>query len=136
MKEKFTLHPQLEKDTLKISDLDLCQLRLHRNCENPWIILVPRVPKIRELMDLAPSERALLNKEIEITSTLLSEIFKPYKINLGALGNMVDQFHFHVIARYKGDKGWPGPLWGKPLFKNENVSETWLVRLRASLNQR
>lgn len=130
----FKLHPQLEKDTLKIKDLALCEMRLHKNSEIPWIILIPKREGVVELLDLTLKERDELYREIELASSTLKEIFKPYKINLGALGNMVSQFHFHVIARYQGDKGWPGPIWGKPLLKNESVSETWRQRLLSSLN--
>ena len=34
------------------------------------------------------------------------------KINIGALGNIVRQLHFHVIGRHDGDPAWPGPVWG------------------------
>ena len=33
-------------------------------------------------------------------------------MNVGALGNMVSQFHLHLIARHNGDAAWPGPVWG------------------------
>ena len=35
-----------------------------------------------------------------------------HKINIGALGNVVRQFHLHVVARTIGDPAWPGPVWG------------------------
>jgi diadenosine tetraphosphate (Ap4A) HIT family hydrolase len=37
---------------------------------------------------------------------------KAYKINVGALGNIVRQLHRHVVARVVGDPAWPGPVWG------------------------
>ena len=48
-------------------------------------------------------------------------LFKPHKMNLAALGNMVPQLHLHHIARYKGDPAWPAPVWGKhPAVPYEN----------------
>lgn len=33
-------------------------------------------------------------------------------MNVGSLGNIVQQLHIHVVARFEGDKAWPGPIWG------------------------
>ena len=38
--------------------------------------------------------------------------FEVQKLNLGALGNVVPQFHLHLIGRRAGDPAWPGPVWG------------------------
>ena len=38
--------------------------------------------------------------------------FKPHKLNVAALGNLVPQLHVHVIARYQDDIAWPRPVWG------------------------
>lgn len=35
------------------------------------------------------------------------------KVNIAAIGNMVPQFHFHVIGRWKTDPYWPGVVWGR-----------------------
>ncbi len=43
---------------------------------------------------------------------MLAGVAKPEKINVGALGNMVRQFHVHVVARSPGDPNWPKPVWG------------------------
>jgi diadenosine tetraphosphate (Ap4A) HIT family hydrolase len=34
------------------------------------------------------------------------------KLNIAALGNVVSQFHVHVIARRHADAAWPKPVWG------------------------
>ena len=33
-------------------------------------------------------------------------------MNVAALGNQVPMLHVHIIARYKDDAAWPGPVWG------------------------
>ncbi len=134
MKKDFTLHPQLAKDTLSVCTLKLCEVRIHKNSEVPWFILIPQVPDMVELTDLEAGQRSELYQEIELISELVKKRFAPHKINLGALGNIVPQFHFHVIARYRGDKGWPGPIWGKPLQKSEAVTKKWRQDLLAALN--
>ncbi len=50
--------------------------------------------------------------EITLCSQLLEKIHTPDKINVGALGNLVPQLHIHVIARFRTDVAWPGPVWG------------------------
>ena len=34
------------------------------------------------------------------------------KINIATIGNVVSQFHLHVIARHADDEAWPAPVWG------------------------
>lgn len=35
------------------------------------------------------------------------------KVNLATIGNLVPQFHLHVIGRWKTDPYWPGVVWGR-----------------------
>ncbi|MGY9005638.1 MAG: HIT domain-containing protein, partial [Alphaproteobacteria bacterium] len=78
----------------------------------PWIILVPERGGVREIHDLSIEDRAILMEEITLISTTLDGLFKPDKMNVGALGNIVPQLHIHVIARTSKDAAWPGPVWG------------------------
>lgn len=78
----------------------------------PWLILVPRRPGLSELHDVAADDMAQLTDEICQASRTLQSSFAPDKINVGALGNMVAQLHIHVIARFRDDPAWPGPVWG------------------------
>lgn len=112
MAPMFRLHPRLDQDTAPIADLALCRLRLMNDARYPWLILVPAKPDLRELHDLAASDRSLLMDEICQASQALERLFQPDKINVGALGNLVPQLHIHVIARRSGDPAWPGPVWG------------------------
>ena len=34
-------------------------------------------------------------------------------MNVAALGNMVPQLHVHHVVRYRDDRAWPSPVWGK-----------------------
>ena len=63
-------------------------------------------------MDLAAPDRARLMEEIALNANALKGLYGPDKINIGALGNLVRQFHVHVVARRVGDPAWPGPVWG------------------------
>lgn len=106
------LHPQLADDTHPIAQWPLSDLRLMDDANHPWLILVPRVEGASELIDLTDTQQAELTREIAIASRALQAAFKPHKLNVAALGNIVPQLHVHVIARFKDDIAWPRPVWG------------------------
>lgn len=109
----FMLHDQLRRDTLPVCRMKLCLVQLMNDAQYPWLILVPTVEDITEIADLNEKQRKLLINEIAQTQRVLNHVFQPHKLNVGALGNMVSQLHVHVVARYREDPAWPGPIWGK-----------------------
>lgn len=109
----FTLHPQLAKDTLWITDFFLCKALLMNDSNYPWIILVPQVVDIYELHELNHKQRRALWDESERVSNALLQLFDSTKLNIAALGNIVPQLHIHHIARRTDDAAWPAPVWGK-----------------------
>ena len=110
---RYELHPQLAADTHPLAALELCELRLMDDSNYPWLILVPRVPNARELVDLDAAQRHRLTDEIDLAARLLRDAFRPHKLNVAALGNVVPQLHVHVIAREESDPAWPAPVWGR-----------------------
>jgi len=106
------LHPQLADDTHPVASWPLCELRLMDDANHPWLILVPRVVDAVELVDLSVAQQTELMREVGVASRMLQNEFKPYKLNVAALGNLVPQLHLHVIARYQDDIAWPRPVWG------------------------
>ena len=107
------LHPQLADDTHPLSSLELCELRLMDDGNYPWLVLVPRVMDAVELVDLDAGQRHRLTDEIDAASKALRTVFRPHKLNVAALGNLVPQLHVHVIARFEDDPAWPAPVWGR-----------------------
>lgn len=112
------LHPQLADDTHPIAQWHLSDLRLMDDANHPWLILVPRVEGASELIDLTESQQAELTREIAAASRALQAAFKPHKLNVAALGNIVSQLHVHVIARFEDDIAWPRPVWGMASAKS------------------
>lgn len=108
----WQLHAQLAADTVVVCELDLCQVLLSRDSSFPWLILVPRRMEVRELFELTARDRQRLTDEITQASIAMAALFAPDKINVASLGNVVPQFHVHVIARYRADRSWPRPIWG------------------------
>lgn len=131
----FTLHPQLQKDTTLIGEFPLCLVLLHRDNAVPWLILVPKVANLLEFHHLSTEQQRQFLTESQAVSELLENEFKPDKINLGALGNLVPQLHYHHIARFKDDIAWPGPVWGNTRGEwRDEVQQAELVqRIQALL---
>jgi diadenosine tetraphosphate (Ap4A) HIT family hydrolase len=108
----WSLYPQLERDTVAIGDLPLCRVLLINDANYPWLLLVPRRPRVSEIIDLPGREQVQLMGEIAQASTAMKSATGCDKINVAALGNVVPQLHVHVIARSHGDAAWPKPVWG------------------------
>ena len=109
----FALHPQLAADTFAVGDFPCGRLLLMNDAQYPWCILVPRIAGAKELHKLDDADQLQVLRESVALSRAMELLFKPHKMNLAALGNMVPQLHLHHIARYKGDPAWPAPVWGK-----------------------
>lgn len=135
MTDYFTLHERLAADTVALTDWPLCRVLLMNDASYPWLILVPRRPGLKEFHDLAAPDLALATAEICRASRALQSRVAPDKINIGALGNMVPQLHIHVIARFRDDPAWPGPVWGaRPAVPYESGElQERSAALRASL---
>lgn len=131
----FELHPRLAADTVAVADLPLCAVRLMQDANFPWLILVPRVPDMRELHHLTPDDRQQLLEEVVRASAVLERLFRPDKLNIGALGNLVPQLHVHVVARWQTDSAWPGPVWGSGPARPYDPAERdeLVARLAAAL---
>ena len=108
----WSLHPQLKHDTIDIGDLPLSKVLVIKDANYPWLLLVPRRPEVKEIIDLDEVEQAQLTTEVSRAGRALKEITKCDKLNIAALGNVVPQLHVHVIARRASDAAWPRPVWG------------------------
>ncbi len=108
----FELDPRLAADSSHVAKLRLCDVRLMNDARWPWLVLVPQVPGARDLIDLPAHRQLQLWQEIDHCSRVLHTHFRPHKLNVAALGNVVAQLHVHVIARQTTDAAWPKPVWG------------------------
>jgi diadenosine tetraphosphate (Ap4A) HIT family hydrolase len=131
----FALHPQLAADTLPVGDLALSRVLLMNTTRFPWLMLVPRRPDVREIIDLPTHEQATLWREISAVSVLVRDLFRAEKLNVCAIGNMVPQLHVHVIARFTTDEAWPRPVFGfaPPLPYSPTAAKELAARIAAGL---
>lgn len=107
----FQIDSRLAATCVTLIDWPLCRVLLKNNADYPWLILVPRQNELRDMDDLSPPLRHQLIDEITQLSTIVKTYFKPDKLNVGTLGNIVSQLHIHIIARYSHDNLWPHGIW-------------------------
>ena len=87
---------------------------------------------VKEITDLAPAERMLLNDAVWQVELAQREVLSPAKINVASLGNMTPHIHWHVIPRFADDAHFPSPVWAAAVRQTE---ETVLAARRALLPQ-
>lgn len=121
-------------DSDYISDLELSQLRLYKDGDLDWFLLVPRIENVKDWDDLDEKQQIQLTTEINYVCKLLKRFGKPDKINVGSLGNMVPQMHIHIIARKKNDRAWPAAIWGTKSKKSYQsyMAQEWKKRVNES----
>ncbi len=133
---EFTLHGTLAADTVEAARWPLCRVLLAKDSRYPWLILVPQRAEMTEIHRLDPADQSQLMTEITRASRALETLHTPDKINVAALGNMVPQLHIHIVARFRTDAAWPGPIWGAhpPVPYAAAELDAALEALRQALN--
>ena len=111
--QDFKLDERLGRDTVKLADWPLSEVLLMNDSQYPWVILVPRCAGVSEIYELSEADQQLLLRESVFLGRLLMSVFSGDKLNVGALGNVVNQLHLHHVVRFESDIAWPGPVWGK-----------------------
>lgn len=135
MTADFQLHPRLAADTVDLGSLALCRVLLMKDARYPWFILVPERPDVTEIFQLDADDRRQLIEESTQLSRCMMERFRPDKLNIGAIGNLVPQLHVHHVARYRSDAAWPNPVWGRlpSLPYGEGEAERLAAEMRGAL---
>lgn len=88
---------------------------------------------VAEMTDLLPADRTHLFEVVMATESALRTLLNPDKINLASLGNMVPHLHWHVIARFRDDRHFPEPIWGKPQRAGERPAQLDAVALARAI---
>jgi diadenosine tetraphosphate (Ap4A) HIT family hydrolase len=131
----FELNPNIAADTFPVAELKLCTVRLMRDANYSWLLLVPRIAYTTEIVDLTPDHRQALMDDVVKAGVALRETCACDKLNVATLGNVVSQIHVHVIARRHDDVSWPKPVWGAVPAKAypPGAAETLAAKLAARL---
>jgi len=124
---QWQLHPQLAADTHLIAENDKLQLRLLDEARYPWVIIVPKISGAVEIFDIPDSLQQQLHSIATAIGKLMLSRKDITKLNMGYLGNVVPQLHYHVLGRSEADPAWPGPVWGHS--PREPIDEREATRL-------
>ena len=119
----FQLDPRLADDCFIMSESKQFIVLLMNNALIPWFIVVPKTDKT-ELHELDSTTQTQIFSIINRLSAFISSDYKPDKINVAAIGNIVQQLHIHIVVRYKTDCYWPGVVWGgteKEAYKEKKI---------------
>lgn len=130
----FQLHKSLKHDCIELGHFQLCRVLLMDDNQFPWFILVPEIAGITEIFQLRKAQQIQLIEESSYLAEQLQFIYKPDKLNIAAIGNLVPQLHIHHVVRYKTDKLWPAPVWGK--LPSQPYSKLELEQARLLIGQR
>lgn len=82
---------------------------------------------VKEMTDLAESDRLLVMKLVWAVEAAVREVMRPDKVNIASLGNMTPHVHWHVIPRFADDASFPGSVWS-PVVR-ETQAEVLAARI-------
>ena len=68
---------------------------------------------VAEMSDLGDDDRAELMRVVLEVERVQRALLAPDKINLASFGNLVPHLHWHVVPRWRDDRHFPEPVWGR-----------------------
>ena len=84
----------------------------------------------REMADIPSPEREEIFQEMMQASGLIQKVFRPKKMNLCSLGNVVEHLHWHFFPRYESDENFRNPPWLQMhLFDSAKVTQEKRIEL-------
>ncbi|MDI9818108.1 MULTISPECIES: HIT domain-containing protein [unclassified Legionella] len=128
----FKVDERIQSTSFELVDWPLSRVFLKDESRFPWFILIPRVENIDEIHQLGENSSHQLIQEISRISEYIKASFNPFKINVAALGNIVQQLHIHVVGRYKSDPFWPHSIW-QPSYEAKPYDKIELAEVKVLL---
>ncbi len=108
---------------------------MHNEAHAPAFCRVIWQQHVAEMTDLSAVERNELMDVVYRVESAMREVFKPAKINLASLGNVVPHLHWHVIARFTDDAHFPAPIWAVPKRTSAvALPKDWPQQIKALIN--
>jgi len=131
----FALDGRIEAASRAAMWLGLCELRVMDERRWPWVILIPQRPGMRDMHDLTPLDQAMLTFEISMVAKALKTLTECETINIGSVSNDIPHLHVHLVARSRGDEGWPTTVWdsGPQVPWERAALRRFIDRLRAAI---
>ncbi|KTC68139.1 diadenosine tetraphosphate (Ap4A) hydrolase-like HIT family hydrolase [Legionella birminghamensis] len=107
----FSIDARILSTSVFLYESHLSTVLVKNDSQFPWLLLIPRVYGVEEMIQLPSAQQTQLMGEIAFFSRILQSCCQPDKLNIAALGNIVSQLHIHILARYKTDNAWPHSVW-------------------------
>ncbi len=136
MSMDFVLNERLAAGGFEVVRKHGCRMLLKNEANFPWFIIVPEVPEgIEDLHELDAETFLQVMAVVREVSHFVSDHFKPEKLNVACIGNMVRQMHIHVVGRFTNDPAWPGVVWACDVKRKypEGEAEAIVAAARESL---
>lgn len=93
-----------------VVDLKLCAVFLEENSLFPWLRLVLRGKKARNMREICMEDRLQLMRETALAEEALNEVFETERIDIAIPGDK-DELYVDLISRCQNDAAWPGMAW-------------------------
>ena len=119
----FQIDERLANSSVSLRKIGLFDIRLVDDARYYWLIIVPEIAGASEWDDFDEDTRRDLIELANSLSRSLKRYANADKMNIASIGNMVAQFHLHIVARHKGDDAWPKPIWGHGTAKPYQASQ-------------
>lgn len=117
-----------------VIDLKLCKVLLENNSLYPWVILVPKVNNVKNMLGLCMEDRLQLMREIDLCEEVMSENFPCEQTNVAVLGNRCPQLCVDIICRKQGDADWPKTVWdGKSQAYSSAEKEKIIAKIKRAI---
>lgn len=130
---EFKLDPRLNNDCFTLGKMQTSRLLLMNNALVPWFILVPEV-EVTEIYQLDNETQQQLLAEINQLSAFITQEYVTDKLNVAAIGNIVNQLHVHIVGRTKNDFCWPNVVWGTDQKKTYSDHEVKTITQKLENN--
>ena len=99
----------------------LCRVVQVADSDYPGFCRVIVQRHIAEMTELTSDEQLHLMRVVFAVETVLRRLYRPDKINLASLGNVTPHLHWHVIPRWRDDRHFPNPIWGKAMREDAPI---------------
>ena len=123
-----------DNEDILLQTPNLRVIAVHNEASAPAFCRVIWNNHIAEMTDLSAAERAEIMEMVYKVETAMRQVFRPAKINLASLGNVVPHLHWHVIARFENDANFPAPIWAAPVRGHGmTLPDNWTEQVKALL---
>ncbi len=91
---------------IKICELDNSLLYLFKEQSHPGRCILATKSHVSDITKLSDEERNGYFADMAKVVAVLTKVFQPDKVNIGAYGDTAGHTHFHLVPKYKDEFEW------------------------------